>query len=185
MGLVRVKFLSAGLHAVEASHISFSSLSSFRAAIGRAVCSSKMLTASTLVLLNFLDGPVGVDPAYHVIWARFSMLRRYLAYWLDEVPRVYRMLDLVASGAGGHGQIHLLLASAAQIGFAWDGGSRVGFGCLCFLLGCLLAQFSIFALLFCKLGISRSPLDLQKERVLGVFSLRISKALYNYLSLLT
>ena len=121
MGLVRGKFLPAGLHAVEASHVSISSLSSFRAAIGRAVWSSKMPMTSTPVLLNLLDGPVGVDPAYHIIWARFSMLRRYLACWPDEVPRVYRMLDLIARGAKGHGPIHLLLDSASQIGFAWDG----------------------------------------------------------------
>ena len=91
--------MPAGLHAVEASHISISSLSSFRAAIGRTVGSSKMPMASTPVLLNLLDGPVGVDPAYHIIWARFS--------------------------ARGHGPIHLLLASAAQIGFAWDGVEQV------------------------------------------------------------
>ena len=120
------KYLPAGLHAVEASHVAISSLNSFRAAIGRAVWSGKMPMASTPVLLNLLDSPVGVDPTYHVIWARFSMLRRYLAYRPDEVPRVYRMLDLIARGAGGHGPIHLLLASAAQIGFASDGGSRVG-----------------------------------------------------------
>ena len=34
------------------------------------------------------------------------------------------MLDLVARGAGGHGLVHLLLASAAEIGFAWDGGEQ-------------------------------------------------------------
>ena len=113
--------LNWGWHAVEASHVSIPSLSSFRAAIGRAVWSSKMPETSTPVLLNLHDGPVGVDPAYHIIWARFSMLRRYLACWPDEVPRVYRMLDLIARGAKGHGPIHLLLDSATQIGFAWDG----------------------------------------------------------------
>ena len=70
LGLVRGKFLPAGLHAVEASHVSISSLSSFRAAIGRAVWSSRMPMTGTPVLLNLLDGLVGVDPAYHVIWAR-------------------------------------------------------------------------------------------------------------------
>ena len=37
---------------------------------------------------------------------------------------MYRMLDLVARGAGGHGPVHLLLASAAEIGFAWGGGEH-------------------------------------------------------------
>ena len=41
--------------------------------------------------------------------------------------------------------------------------SKVGAGSLCLLLGCLLVQFSIFALLFCKLGRG--------------FSLRMSKVL--------
>ena len=34
------------------------------------------------------------------------------------------MLDLVARDAGGHGPVHLLFASAAEIGFAWDGGEQ-------------------------------------------------------------
>ena len=34
---------------------------------------------------------------------------------------MYRVLDLVARGTGGHGPVHLLLASATEIGFAWDG----------------------------------------------------------------
>ena len=34
------------------------------------------------MLLPFFtkDGPVGGDPAFHVIWSRFRMMRRYLAY---------------------------------------------------------------------------------------------------------
>ena len=31
------------------------------------------------------------------------------------------MLDLVSRGAKGHGPVHLLLISAAEMGFAWDG----------------------------------------------------------------
>ena len=41
------------------------------------------------------------------------------------------MLDLIsrggARGAQGHGPIHLLLISAAELGFAWDGDEK-GFG---------------------------------------------------------
>ena len=43
LGLVRCKYLLAGLHAAEASYVSSSSISAFRAAIVRAVWSSKML----------------------------------------------------------------------------------------------------------------------------------------------
>ena len=34
------------------------------------------------------------------------------------------MLDLLAHGAEGHGPVHLLHTSAAEIGFAWDGGEQ-------------------------------------------------------------
>ena len=79
LGLVRGKYLLAGLLAAEASYVSSSSLSAFRAAIVRAVWSSEMPLASTLSILNLLDGPVGIDPAFRIIWAGFRMIRRYLA----------------------------------------------------------------------------------------------------------
>ena len=128
MGLVRGKYLPAGLHAAEASYVSSSSISAFRAAIVRSVWSSKMPLANAPAILDLLDGPVGVDPAFHVIWSRFRMMRRYLSYCLDEEPRIFRMLDLISRGAQGHGPVHLLLISAAEIGFAWDGVREAGFG---------------------------------------------------------
>ena len=48
------------------------------------------------------------------------MMRRYLAYCPEEEPRIFRMLDFISRGAQGHGPIHLLLISAAELGFAWD-----------------------------------------------------------------
>ena len=75
LGLVRGKYLPAGLHAAEASYVSSSSISAFRAAIVRAVWSSRMPPA----ILNLLDGPVGIDTAFHIVWARFRMMGRYLA----------------------------------------------------------------------------------------------------------
>ena len=124
LGLVRGKYLPAGLHAAEASCVSSSSISAFRAAIVRSVWSSKMPLANTPAVLNLLHGPVDVDPAFHVIWSRFRMMRRYLAYCLEEEPRVFRMLDLISRSAQGHGPVHLLLISAAEIGFAWDGDEK-------------------------------------------------------------
>ena len=59
LGLVRGKYLPACLHAAEASCVSSSSISAFRAAIVRAVWSSKMPLANALAVLNLLDGPVG------------------------------------------------------------------------------------------------------------------------------
>ena len=34
------------------------------------------------------------------------------------------MLDLISRGAQGHGPVHLLLISAAELGFAWDGTEK-------------------------------------------------------------
>ena len=34
------------------------------------------------------------------------------------------MLDLISWGAQGHGPVHLLLISAAEVGFAWDGDKK-------------------------------------------------------------
>ena len=42
------------------------------------------------------------------------MMRRYLAY----------CLDLISRGAQGHVPVHLLLISAADFGFAWDGEEK-------------------------------------------------------------
>ena len=124
LGLVRGKYLPAGLHAAEASYVSSSSTSACRAAIVQAVWSTKMPLVDTLSILNLLDGPVGVDPAFHVVWSRFRMMRRYLAYCPEEEPRIFRMLDLISRGAQGHCPVHLLLISAAEIGFAWDGDEK-------------------------------------------------------------
>ena len=92
----------------EASYVSSSSVSAFRAAIVRAVWSSKMPLANAPAILNLLDGPVDVDPAFYVVWSQFRMMRRYIAYCPEEEPRIFRMLDLILRGAQGHGPVHLL-----------------------------------------------------------------------------
>ena len=122
--LVREKYLPAGLYAVEASYVSSSSSSACRAAIVRAVWSSKMPLAIAPAILNLLNGPVDVDPAFHIVSSRFRMVRRYIAYCPDEEPRIFRMLDFISRGAQGHGPIHLLLTSAAELGFAWNGDAE-------------------------------------------------------------
>ena len=71
-------------------------------------------------MLSLLDGPIGCDPAFCVVWFRFRLLRRYLALWPSEVGRVSHLLGMVGEGCPGHGPIHLLSASAAEIGFHWD-----------------------------------------------------------------
>ena len=96
-------------------------IGAFRAAIVRAVWSP---LANAPAILNLLDGPVGVDPAFHIVWSRFRMMRRFLAYCPEEEPRIFRMLDLISRRAQGHGPVHLLLISAAELGFAWDGAEK-------------------------------------------------------------
>ena len=75
-------------------------------------------------VLNLLDGPVDVDPAFHIIWSMFRMIRRYLAHCPEEEPRIFRMLDFISRGAQGHGPVHLLFISAAELGFSWDGDEK-------------------------------------------------------------
>ena len=85
--------------------------------------SSGLVGSLLLVLvlsLAFLDGPAGCDPVFYVVWFRFRLLRRYLALWPAEVGRVYRLLEMVGDGCPGHGPIHLLSSSAAEIGFRWN-----------------------------------------------------------------
>ena len=86
----------------------------------KVVWSNRQLLAHIGAGLSLLHGPPGCDPAFCVVWFRFRMLRRYLAYRPGEVSGVYRLLDSAAVGCPGHGPAHLLIESAAEIGFQWD-----------------------------------------------------------------
>ena len=50
----------------------------------------------------------------------FGCFARYLALWPMEGGGFYRLLEMVSEGGFGHRPIHLLSASAAEIGFRWD-----------------------------------------------------------------
>ena len=102
--VVRPMYLPAALHGIEASLLASDSLRKLRSSI----CSVVWL----------LDGPTGCDPCFCVVWFRFRFLRRYLARWPTEVGRVYRLVEMVGEGCPGHGPIHLLSASAAEIVFS-------------------------------------------------------------------
>ena len=121
--ILRTMYIPAALHGVEASLLSVLKL---RAAFVRACWSSKLTLAHSGTVLGMLDGPEWVDPAACIVWFRFRMLRRYLAYRPAEVARIGGLLELVASGAPGHGPLHLLVDSAAGLGFQWCSG---GFCC--------------------------------------------------------
>ena len=85
----------------------------------RVAWSRRQPIAHVGAVLLLLDGPVGCDPAFCVVWFRFRQMRRYLAFRPEEAPRVYRLLHAAAEGSSGHGPAHLLLESAAEIGFSW------------------------------------------------------------------
>ena len=118
--VVRSMYQPAALHGIEASLLASESLRKLRSAVRRVVWSRRQPLASVGAVLCLLDGPTGCDPAFCAVWFKFRLLRRYLALWPFEVGRVYRLLDMVVSGCPGHGPIHLLSASAAEIGFQWD-----------------------------------------------------------------
>ena len=113
-------YLLAALHGIEASLLASGSLRKLRSAVCRVVWSRRQPLASVGAVLSLLDGPTGCDPAFCVVWFRFRLLRRYLALWPTEVGRVYRLLEIVGDGCPGHGPIHLLSSSAAEIGFLWN-----------------------------------------------------------------
>ena len=119
-GSSRSMYLPAALHGIEASLLASESLRKLRSAIRRVVWSRRQPLASVGAVLRLLDGPTGCDPAFCVVWFRFRLIRRYLALWLAEVGRDYRQLEMVGSGCPGHGPIHLLSASSAEVGFHWD-----------------------------------------------------------------
>ena len=113
-------YLPAALHGIEASLLASDSLRKLRSAIRRVVWSRHQPLASVGAVLSLLDGPTGCDPAFCVVWYRFRLLRRYLALWPAEVGRVYRLLEMVGEGCPEHSPVHLLSASAAEIGFRWN-----------------------------------------------------------------
>ena len=118
--VVRSVYLHAAPHGIEASLLASDSLRRLRSPIHRVVWSRRQPLACFGSVLSLLDGPTGCDPAFCVVWFRFRLLRKYLALWPMEVGRVYRLLEMVSEGGPGHGPIHLLSASAAEIGFRWD-----------------------------------------------------------------
>ena len=122
--VLRTKFLPGALHGIEGARISALLLHRLRSAFVSAVWSRKMPLAHVGAVLTLLDGPAGCDPGFFVVWCRFRLLRRYLAYRPLEVHRVFALLGLAADGCPGHGPLHLLVESAGVVGFSWDAGNN-------------------------------------------------------------
>ena len=115
-------FIPAALHGVEASSLSQGSLFKLRVALVRACWSHRLTLAHAGIVLGMLDGPEFVDPAACIVWFRFRLMRRYLAYRPFEAVRIGRLLELASVGAPGHGPVHLLVESASSLGFRWCSG---------------------------------------------------------------
>ena len=118
--VIRSTFLPGALHGIEASFLAEASLRKLRTAIVKVVWSRRQSLANTGGVLSLLDGPSGCDPAFCDVWFRFRVLRRYLAYRPGEVFSICRLLERAADGCPGHGPAHLLVESAAEIGFVWS-----------------------------------------------------------------
>ena len=78
--ILRSMHLPAALHGVEASLVFISGLRRLRTAFGQAAMSGGLRLANPGAVLSLLDGPVGSDPGFHVVWCRFRMLRRHVTY---------------------------------------------------------------------------------------------------------
>ena len=77
--ILRTMHLPGALHGAEASLVSISGLRKLRTAFCQASLSGGLRLANPGAVLSLLDGPVGSDSGFHVVWCRFRMLRRYMA----------------------------------------------------------------------------------------------------------
>ena len=110
--VIRTMFIPGALHGIEASFFAETSLRKLRAAVFNAAWSCRQHLACFFGC---------------IVWFRFRMFRRYLAYRPGEVFRVFGLLGSAADGCPGHGPAHLLVESAAEIGFHWS-HAEVGWG---------------------------------------------------------
>ena len=72
MVVLRNMFIPGALHGIEASFLAESSVRKLRAAFCKVCWSSRQPLAHVGAVLSLLDGPVGSDPAFCVVWFRFS-----------------------------------------------------------------------------------------------------------------
>ena len=67
----RNMFIPGALHGIEASFLAESSVRKLQAAFCKVSWSSRQPLARVGAVLSLLDGPVGCDPAFCVVWFRF------------------------------------------------------------------------------------------------------------------
>ena len=124
LGLVRGEYLPAGLLAVEASYVSACSLSSFRAAIVRSVWSSKMpLQVPWLSVICWM-----VQLEWTLLFLTLSGAGSVLCGGIWLIGQMRSLVSFVCFALlrmrrRGMAQC-MCLISAAELGFAWDGGEQ-------------------------------------------------------------
>ena len=102
--VVRAMLIAGALHAVEASAFSHCSLLKLRSAIVAAVWSRRQPLAHG-------------STVFCIVWFRIRLMRRYLAYHSEQLRRVWRIMTVSGEVSPEHGPVHVLLESAAEIGF--------------------------------------------------------------------
>ena len=109
----------------------------------------------------------------------------FLLYSLVGCDRAYRLLDMVSEGCRGHGPVHLLVSSAAEIGFRWDPHSlALASAWIALYFAIWLVLCSIFVLQFLTPGRTKLQLIFVAVRVFGVAPCWIFVGLYSFLTLL-
>ena len=71
--MVRSMYLPAALHGIEASLLASDSLRKLRSSIHRVVWSRRQPLARIGAVFSLMDGLTGCDPAFCVVWFRFSV----------------------------------------------------------------------------------------------------------------
>ena len=94
------------------------------------------------------------------------------------------MLDLISGEASGHGPVHLLLISAAELGFAWDGDENGWVQPSLPPLGMMSGSVQYFFSSI-LLGGTVHLQSYLRGKAFGESNLLILEAIYNYLPLPT
>ena len=160
--ILRTMHLPGALHVAEASLVSISGLRKLRTAFCQASLSG--------AVLSLLDGPVCSDPGFYVVWCRFRMLRRYMAYnsSVRELARIYSLLQVVSVGAPGHGPVNCLCLVLYLWGFLGTLTDVFGLGLVCMLFVRSLVPFNSFGKLSVVLGELRLLVTLVRGLVFWV-----------------
>ena len=119
--MVRSMYIPAVLHGIEASLLASDGLRKLQSSIHRVVWSRPQPLASVGAVFSLMVWSYWVRPCMLCGLVQVSLASEVsLALWPCQVGRANRLLETVSEGSPGHGPIHLLSASASEIGFRWD-----------------------------------------------------------------